>query len=81
MFGVIKIQTISQNRGGVKKNNNNLNLANDICTYFLIMITKGKKMSSNIARGDISRAGIIIHSMTLLRALLERGYYSREGLI
>ena len=33
------------------------------------------------ARGDISRAGIINHSMSLLRALLECGYYSREGLI
>ena len=37
--------------------------------------------SSNIARGDISRAGIIKHSLALLRALLECGYYSREGLI
>ena len=38
-------------------------------------------MSSNNACGDISRAGIINHSMALLRALLECGYYSREGLI
>ena len=38
-------------------------------------------MPSNITRGDISRAGIIICSLALLRALLERGYYSREGLI
>ena len=30
---------------------------------------------------DISRAGIIKHSLPLLRALLECGYYSREGLI
>ena len=42
---------------------------------------KFKKMSSNNARGDISRAGIINHSLPLLRALLEHGYYSREGLI
>ena len=35
----------------------------------------------NIARGDISRAGIINPSLALLRALLECGYYSREGLI
>ena len=32
-------------------------------------------------RGDILRAGIIKHSLALLWALLERGYYSREGLI
>ena len=37
-------------------------------------------MSSNIARGDILRAGIINHSLALLRALLGHGYYSREGL-
>ena len=42
---------------------------------------KFKKMSSNIARGDILRAGIINHSFALLRALLERGYYSKKGLI
>ena len=41
---------------------------------------KSKKKPSNIARGDMSRAGIIIHSLALLRALLECGYYSREGL-
>ena len=35
----------------------------------------------NIARGDISRAGIINNSLALLRGLLECGYYSREGLI
>ena len=40
-----------------------------------------KKMSSNIARGDILRAGIINHSLPLLRELLECGYYSREGLL
>ena len=34
-----------------------------------------------ISRGDISGAGIIKHSVPLLRALLECGYYSREGLI
>ena len=38
-------------------------------------------MSLNNARGDISRAGIINFSMALLRALLECGYYLREGLI
>ena len=38
-------------------------------------------MSSNIARGDISRAGIINHSLPLLRALLECGFYLKEGLI
>ena len=38
-------------------------------------------MSSNIACGNILRAGIIIDSLVLLRALLERRYYSREGLI
>ena len=38
-------------------------------------------MSSINARGDISRAGIIKHSLPLLRVLLECGYYSREGLI
>ena len=40
-----------------------------------------KKMSSNIARGDISRAGIIFVKDLQVRVLLERGYYSREGLI
>ena len=34
-----------------------------------------KKMSSNIARGYISRAGIINYCLTLLRVLLECGYY------
>ena len=38
-------------------------------------------MSSNTAQGNILRAGIINHSLVLLRALLECGYYSREGLI
>ena len=38
-------------------------------------------MSSNMARGDISRAGIINHSLALLQAILECGHYSREGLI
>ena len=38
-------------------------------------------MSSNIARGDILRAGIINHFLPLLRALLECGFYSREGFI
>ena len=38
-------------------------------------------MSSNITRGDISRAGIINHFLPLLQALLKRRYYSREGLI
>ena len=38
-------------------------------------------MSSNIARGDISRTGIINYFLPLLRALLECGFYSREGLI
>ena len=33
-----------------------------------------QKMSSNIARRDILRAGIINHSLALLRALLECGY-------
>jgi hypothetical protein len=42
-------------------------------------IAKSKKISLNIARGDILKAGIINHSMALLRALLERKYYSREG--
>ena len=37
-------------------------------------------MSSNIARGDISRAGIILYDLKV-RVLLERGFYSREGLI
>ena len=44
-------------------------------------LQKVKRMSLNIARGDISRAGIINHFLALLRALLECGYYSREGLI
>jgi hypothetical protein len=35
-------------------------------------------MSSNIARGDISRAGIINNSLVLLRALLEGGPYMRK---
>ena len=39
------------------------------------------KMSSNIARGDISRAGIIFLQGLQLRALLECGYYSRAGII
>ena len=47
---------------------------------FITLLQK-VKMSSNNARGDISRAGIINHSLALLRALLECGYYSREGLI
>ena len=38
-------------------------------------------MSSNNVRGDISRAGIIFLQGLQLRALLECGYYSREGLI
>ena len=38
-------------------------------------------MSSNIARGDISRAGIIFLQGLQLWALLECGFYSREGLI
>ena len=40
-----------------------------------------QKMSSNIAHGDISRAGIILLQGLQLRAILECGYYSREGLI
>ena len=40
-----------------------------------------KKMSSNIARGDISREGIIIYSLALLRVLLECGYYHNAGII
>jgi len=49
-----------------------------------ILIIYAKKiiyMSSNIARGDISRAGIIFIQGLQLRVLLECGYYSREGLI
>ena len=42
---------------------------------------KEKNMPLNITRGDKSRTGIIFHSLVLLRALLERGYYSREGFI
>ena len=38
-------------------------------------------MSSINARGDISRTGINIYSLALLRVLLECGYYSRQGLI
>ena len=38
-------------------------------------------MSSNNVRGDISRAGIIFLQGLQLRALLECGFYSREGLI
>ena len=37
--------------------------------------------TSNIARGDISRAGIIFLKDLQVRVLLECGYYSREGLI
>ena len=40
-----------------------------------------KKKASNIARGDISRAGIIFLQGLQLRVLLRCGYYSREGLI
>ena len=47
----------------------------------LITLHKVKKKSSDITRGDILRAGIIKHSLTLLRALIERRYYSKEGLI
>ena len=39
------------------------------------------KLHFENSRGYISRAGIIKHSVPLLRALLECGYYSREGLI
>ena len=39
------------------------------------------KIASIIARGDISRAGIIFLQGLQLRALLECGFYSREGLI
>ena len=49
--------------------------------FLIILLLDGEKKASNIARGDILRAGIINHSLVLLRALLERGYYSREGLI
>ena len=35
----------------------------------------------NIAPGDISRAGIIFLQGLQLRALLECGFYSREGLL
>ena len=50
--------------------------------WFLPFIkTRHKIMSLYIARGDILRAGIINCSIALLRALLECGYYSREGLI
>ena len=38
-------------------------------------------MSSNNVRGDISRAGIIFSQGLQLRVLLERGYYSRAGII
>ena len=45
-------------------------------------IEKSKyQTSSNIARRDILRAGIIDYSLTLLWALLECGYYLREGVI
>ena len=40
-----------------------------------------KNTSSIIARGDISRAGIIFLQGLQLRVLLECGFYSREGLI
>ena len=40
-----------------------------------------KKKASDNARGDKSRAGIIFLQGLQLRALLECGYYSREGLI
>ena len=51
----------------------------------LIIMTSGFagfdiKMLSSIARRDISRAGIILLVGLQLRALLERGFYSREGL-
>ena len=36
------------------------------------------KMSSNIARGYISRAGIINHCLALLRVLIEGGSYMRK---
>ena len=39
------------------------------------------RIRSKKARRDISRAGIINCFLALLRALLERGYYSREDLI
>ena len=34
-----------------------------------------------ISREDILRAGVTKHSLPLLQALLECGYYLREGLI
>ena len=39
------------------------------------------RIRSKKARGYYSRAGIIDFFLALLRALLECGYYSREGLI
>ena len=43
--------------------------------------TRDFEMTSSNARGDISRAGIIFLQGLQLRALLECGFYSREGLI
>ena len=48
---------------------------------FVLYEFDNMKMTSNIARGDISRAGIIFFQGLQLRALLECGFYSREGLI
>ena len=61
-------------------------------SYVLIFMTPCKKRAILIiktsglsgfdnARGDISRAGIIFLQDLQLRALLECGFYSREGLI
>ena len=68
-----------------------LALLSYLCLFFMkqckkraILILKTSRfagLSSNIARGDISRAGIIFLQCLQLRALLECGFYSREGLI
>ena len=42
---------------------------------------KTRDFASNIAGGDISRAGIIILQDLQVWVLLECGFYSREGLI
>ena len=61
-------------------------LPRDVCSLWHNMqknsaiFIKKKKASEN-ARGDISRAGIIFLPGLQLRALLECGFYSREGLI
>ena len=55
-----------------------------VCLVLIISLHHYKKWNKNSlinTRGDISRAGIILLWGLQLRALLECGFYSREGLI